>query len=88
VKKLVCALALCLALGCSALSGGDKPPRIPAARIEKGMSAERVKAVLGEPAQIEQGGPEEKTWYYENGVIVMLRQGKVFFVGQADKPQE
>ncbi len=88
MRRLITALAVCLALGCAASSGGADGGAILPPGIKRGMSAAEVKARLGEPAQIEKGGPEESEWYYENGVIVFLRQGKVCFVGRAEVPRQ
>ncbi|MFO8007843.1 MAG: hypothetical protein R6V05_08915 [Candidatus Brocadiia bacterium] len=84
--------ALALLAGCAGprdeAPGPVAPPAGPEARVQTGMSAEDVRAELGEPALCQTAGQadEIQMWYYESGVVVILEGGRVRFRGRAAAP--
>ncbi len=90
MNKLYVLAGLLICLGCAGPQRAQpRLPRFetPLRRVEVGMTARRVRDILGEPAAIEQEQePGTETWYYENGWIVILREGRVQFRGRAAVP--
>ena len=85
-------LVLAFAAGCAGQpeSGPESaaPPAGPETRVEAGMTAEQVRAELGEPALRQNAGQADdiQMWYYDNGVVVILEDGRVRFRGRAAAP--
>ena len=92
MSRWLAILILALAAGCAGQPGPGAEsvaaPPGPEARVEAGMTAEQVRAELGEPARRQSAGEAEEIqmWYYENGVVVILRDGRVRFRGRAAAP--
>lgn len=85
-------LVLALIAGCAGPAeptrGSGAVPPGPEARVEAGMSAEQVRAELGEPAFRETRVKADgiQVWYYGNGVVVVLKDGRVGLCGRAAVP--
>jgi len=87
------AATLALALALSACTGparlGVGPARPSVAKVRPGMTAEQVQALAGKPLRQETPPqePDRSYWYYDGGVVI-LRNGKVEFSYPEARPED
>ncbi len=92
MSRWLAMLALALTAGCAGQAGPAPGPAAvppgPEARVDAGMTAQQVRAELGEPAlrDTRRMADEIQVWYYDNGVVVVLKDGQVGFCGRAASP--